>query len=215
MDYSYFNTVSWNKDLLNNLQQLMSTTPCYGYAERDDSISDSDSTCSYSPTFRDDSSDSVDSATLDSLRVTALEDFRHNGHDSELDTIDSFQVELRQHSAMETVIRNENSRNVNPIVLQVLEFKERKKLQRRAKAKKICVFCKNNGETSSVYSSHVLKDCDGRVCCPILRKYTCPLCGLSGDAAHTIKYCPRNQGDAPTLAVLQSNRVSNGKKRHH
>ena len=27
----------------------------------------------------------------------------------------------------------------------------------------------------------------------ILRNYTCPICGVSGDGAHTIKYCPLNK----------------------
>lgn len=57
----------------------------------------------------------------------------------------------------------------------------------------VCVFCRNNGETKKVYSSHVLKDADGNTTCPILRAYTCPLCKASGNDSHTIKYCPRNK----------------------
>ena len=57
----------------------------------------------------------------------------------------------------------------------------------------VCVFCRNNGETESVYTSHVLKDGDGRTACPILRAYTCPICKANGDTSHTIKYCPMNQ----------------------
>ena len=67
-------------------------------------------------------------------------------------------------------------------------------LARKLNAKRLCVFCKNNGEAESVYASHILKDDDGRVLCPILRAYTCPICGDSGDTAHTIKYCPQNNG---------------------
>ena len=38
----------------------------------------------------------------------------------------------------------------------------------RIKARKpFCEFCKNNNEQRSVYSSHVLKDMDGRVVCPV------------------------------------------------
>ena len=57
----------------------------------------------------------------------------------------------------------------------------------------VCVFCRNNGESESVYTSHVLKDGDGRTSCPILRAYTCPICKANGDNSHTIKYCPMNQ----------------------
>lgn len=61
-----------------------------------------------------------------------------------------------------------------------------------AKKPQVCVFCRNNGESESFYTSHYLKDADGKVTCPVLRAYTCPLCGANGDAAHTIKYCPEN-----------------------
>ena len=33
--------------------------------------------------------------------------------------------------------------------------------------KPFCEFCKNNNEEKSVYMSHVLKDLDGRVVCPV------------------------------------------------
>lgn len=56
----------------------------------------------------------------------------------------------------------------------------------------VCVFCRNNGESETFYTSHYLKDSEGKVTCPVLRAYTCPLCGANGDAAHTIKYCPEN-----------------------
>ncbi|XP_062995827.1 nanos homolog 2 [Elgaria multicarinata webbii] len=58
----------------------------------------------------------------------------------------------------------------------------------------ICNFCKHNGESKNVYSSHPLKRADGMVICPILRNYVCPLCGATADKAHTLKYCPFNQG---------------------
>ncbi|XP_058052469.1 nanos homolog 2 [Ahaetulla prasina] len=58
----------------------------------------------------------------------------------------------------------------------------------------ICNFCKHNGESKKVYSSHTLKRSDGVVVCPILRNYICPLCGATAEKAHTLKYCPHNKG---------------------
>lgn len=60
----------------------------------------------------------------------------------------------------------------------------------------VCVFCRNNGESKKVYSSHILKDAQGNTTCPILRAYTCPLCKATGDESHTIKYCPKNKNAA-------------------
>ncbi|KAI6652660.1 nanos 1 [Oopsacas minuta] len=69
------------------------------------------------------------------------------------------------------------------------------KFQRHRRVK-LCVFCRNNGEPESVFKTHILKDANGRVNCPVLRAYTCPTCGASGDDAHTLKYCPATQ---PTI----------------
>ena len=57
----------------------------------------------------------------------------------------------------------------------------------------LCVFCKNNNFEESAYRSHALKDSYGRILCPYLRAYTCPICKANGDNSHTLKYCPMNQ----------------------
>ncbi|KAG8435821.1 hypothetical protein GDO86_013675 [Hymenochirus boettgeri] len=54
----------------------------------------------------------------------------------------------------------------------------------------ICRFCQANRETVTLYRSHPLRGPDGRVLCPVLRGYTCTLCGANGDWAHTLRYCP-------------------------
>ncbi|XP_029313948.1 nanos homolog 2-like [Cottoperca gobio] len=56
-----------------------------------------------------------------------------------------------------------------------------------------CRFCKQNGESARVYRSHKLKSDDGKVICPILWNYTCPICEATGDHAHTRRYCPQAQ----------------------
>ncbi|XP_035230643.1 uncharacterized protein LOC118202584 [Stegodyphus dumicola] len=63
-------------------------------------------------------------------------------------------------------------------------------------AKKICKFCRQNGERKQFYESHQLKDKFGNVECPVLREYVCDVCGKTGSEAHTRTYCPvlRNPG---------------------
>lgn len=56
---------------------------------------------------------------------------------------------------------------------------------------KHCVFCENNNEPEAVVKSHAVRDTQGRVLCPKLRTYICPICKASGDMAHTVKYCPQ------------------------
>ncbi|XP_012532595.1 nanos homolog 2 [Monomorium pharaonis] len=79
-----------------------------------------------------------------------------------------------------------------------------------------CVFCRNNGEEESYYRQHVLKYVDGRVQCPVLRAYVCPICGTTGDDAHTVKYCPKgpyNPNSISTANAFKLLRNSTGKRR--
>ncbi|KAM3867397.1 nanos homolog 1 [Diretmus argenteus] len=92
-----------------------------------------------------------------------------------------------------------------------MERKMRKPAARSKQEPKICVFCRNNGAPEEVYGSHVLKTPDGRVVCPILRAYTCPLCSANGDNAHTIKYCPLSK-DQPAQRPLKGGRAVGGKR---
>ena len=64
-----------------------------------------------------------------------------------------------------------------------------KNLKEKANKVLYCTFCKNNGESEQVYSSHLLKDSTSKITCPILFLHVCPICGESGDKAHTLTYC--------------------------
>lgn len=71
--------------------------------------------------------------------------------------------------------------------------------------KTVCGFCKQNGESAEIYTSHRLKARNGRVLCPVLRSYVCPTCGATGDTAHTRHYCPAR---APTRAPTRPDVIS-------
>ena len=75
-----------------------------------------------------------------------------------------------------------------------------------------CNFCKRNGETKHFYTSHVLLDRQGKIRCPVLRSYKCPICGATGENAHTVSYCPFGQGES-TVAAARTPRKSCGCKR--
>ena len=73
-----------------------------------------------------------------------------------------------------------------------------------------CVFCKNNGEDEAMYLSHTLKGDHGRIRCPVLFKYQCPICGATGAGSHTIRYCPENK-DAKKVSKRSNLKVLVGR----
>ena len=60
--------------------------------------------------------------------------------------------------------------NFHPNFLQEFEYQELPHYKNKNKikaGKPFCEFCKNNNEERLVYTSHVLKDMEGRVVCPV------------------------------------------------
>ena len=121
---------------------------------------------------------------LDYARSIEWYDFYINGVDHNLDEYDVYKIRVRSSPSRYQPAHNNRQGSVSRGLFD----------SRCTAASKphSCVFCKNNGEPLSVYGSHVLKDDCGRVTCPILRRYTCPICSSSGDLAHMLKYCPLN-----------------------
>ncbi|CAN8023605.1 unnamed protein product, partial [Ixodes persulcatus] len=79
-----------------------------------------------------------------------------------------------------------------------------------------CAYCRSSGQQRAFYMSHSIREgLDGPVTCPVLRNYTCPVCGnRGGDNAHTIRYCPMNHGQVVSAAsVYRTPRMSNGRQR--
>ncbi|GAB0090665.1 NANOS [Sergentomyia squamirostris] len=60
----------------------------------------------------------------------------------------------------------------------------------KKRVERYCVFCKNNNAPYEMYMSHTVKDSLGKVTCPRLYRYQCPICKKSKQEAHTLKYCP-------------------------
>lgn len=89
-----------------------------------------------------------------------------------------------------------------------------KQISSHRQQRRFCSFCKSNGESSKVYTSHVLRNVRHEIECPVLMAYVCPKCGATGKSAHTIKYCTalseRERVALPTVKLFKEGRSSSG-----
>lgn len=201
------------ESLHGQLEQIMSPTRCYGGLDYFDSTLLPGDGLVHERGLPLGPYDAAD--PLELIRCDAHEDFRNNGVERELDVVDHLQQKLRSAEKVESPVQNcvhiPSALNVHDQISDFADQKNRRK-NKKAKLKTVCVFCKNNGERVAVYSSHILKDETGKVRCPVLRKYTCPLCGVTGDSAHTIRYCPKSSNTNTVASmVLSTMKLSTGK----
>lgn len=77
-----------------------------------------------------------------------------------------------------------------------------------------CTFCRNLGMSEEVATSHVIRNSEGKVICPELRKRSCSLCGATGENSHSAVFCPlksqqtmgESVSDTPRIALIASQR---------
>ncbi|GAB0097739.1 NANOS [Sergentomyia squamirostris] len=107
---------------------------------------------------------------------SAQDDFRRNATPDNTPNVYLYQCPNLYSGGLEG-----SQRNTVPTVYK-------KKIKNREE--QYCVFCKNNNAPFEKYTSHTVKDSLGKVTCPRLFQYVCPICKKSKHEAHTVKYCP-------------------------
>uniref|UniRef100_A0A1I8HQY1 Nanos-type domain-containing protein n=2 Tax=Macrostomum lignano TaxID=282301 RepID=A0A1I8HQY1_9PLAT len=124
-------------------------------------------------------------------------------HQQKLFSYDAFgEAEVhRQHLLCSTLTDESRTTDESVGILldkaTLLSFLAKLKMHHQKKREigiELCAFCRQNQEPFHVYTSHRLADINGNVTCPVLFRYVCPICGVSGSKAHTIKYCPLGNG---------------------
>jgi len=66
------------------------------------------------------------------------------------------------------------------------QYKNKNKNQKQFVPQPFCKVCKDSDKSEAMYTSHWVKDKQGKVCCPTLLSQQCRYCNNHG---HTIKFC--------------------------
>jgi hypothetical protein len=56
-----------------------------------------------------------------------------------------------------------------------------------------CSYCRLINKSADQYSTHVVREPDGKTNCPELQQSICPLCGATGEKAHSEYFCPKSR----------------------
>ena len=93
----------------------------------------------------------------------------------------------------------------NPSIQPIDQFITMSRAQKKETKQKICVHCKNTGESKTVYEGHLVRNNKGRVCCPKIMRNCCSKCSNIG---HLPSYCTVVIRDIP----MQFPRVASSAK---
>ena len=116
----------------------------------------------------------LENSNLSSSPTSSLDSFK------QFDSLNNASLHQPNNKAKLPSVRNSGLVNLNQCVNKS-----------NTKKNLICIFCKNNGESEEIFKSHALKDLSGKVTCPLLMCHQCPVCGATGQNAHTLKYCKK------------------------
>ncbi|XP_013398541.1 nanos homolog 2 [Lingula anatina] len=117
--------------------------------------------------------------------IDPFDDWERNGRSSDIDEFDRLLWALRENCSANSGNQRRRTSSSGS------SHSGGRADQNQGMGRSVCVFCRNNNEPKSWFTSHRLKDDQGHVVCPVLSAYTCPYCGATGSKAHTKKYCPK------------------------
>ncbi|KAH9520326.1 Nanos 2 [Bulinus truncatus] len=145
-----------------------------------------------------------------------LDEFHNNGKTKDLDEMDILMIQSRRRYWINKDSGSDQAGTGDETFSRSNVIEETRRsltCLRPLGNRKHCVFCKKNKEETYVYSTHLLKNECGEITCPILAKFICPLCSATGKKAHTVKYCPMNDGYSTVDYLLRTPRNGAGKIR--
>ena len=88
--------------------------------------------------------------------------------------IEAARIAHEKSSVDKEILKKLQSHEINSLLNVSSPRSSRQPSMEWRRSQEYCRFCKSNGENVETYSSHVTKEKDGVVKCPVLRDYVCP-----------------------------------------